>query len=139
MLRKVASKLAYAFDVTYIDNVTVATTSNILANKCVSIIDIDTEKVIKFIPTNSQCYGIKHYNGALFVCATSEGILKLNPQDGVSTVIVQSALLSHSYIKILNNRIYYTNHETKTVNCCDMNGKAIWTFKDKTHWKMRVV
>lgn len=132
MLSQVILTPALVFGVTYIDNETVALTSySSSTRRGVSIIDIATGKVMKFIPTNSQCYGINHYNGALFVCVSSAGIFKLNPQDGVSTAIVRSDLPLMSYIEIFDNKIYYTNNQTKTLNCCDMNGKVIWTFRDK--------
>lgn len=88
------------------------------------MIDIDM-KTTKYIPTTNQCYGIIH----MLVYVRSKGIIKLNPLDGSSTAIIQFNLSSGSYIEMLDNNLYYTN--AKTVSCCDMNGKAFWTFKDE--------
>ncbi|VDI83909.1 Hypothetical predicted protein [Mytilus galloprovincialis] len=93
ILSKISVKPANAFDITYIDYKTVATTSNNEEYIGVSIIDIDTEKVT-LIPTKYQCYGIKHHNGSLFICAEGDGICKLNPQDGRSTAMWSSKVLS---------------------------------------------
>ncbi|XP_071120903.1 uncharacterized protein [Mytilus edulis] len=128
---KVSVKPANAFDVTYIDDITVATTSDIGSRIGVNIVDISLEKVTKYIPTKYKCYGITHHNGSLFVCAFTEGIFKLNLLDGSSTLIIRSDLPSWSYIEIFDNIIYYTNDGTRTVTSCDMNGKEIWTFKNE--------
>ncbi|XP_071120908.1 uncharacterized protein [Mytilus edulis] len=122
---------AFPVDVTYIDNKTVVTTSSTETCKGVNIIDINTENVIKFIPTIALCYGITYHNGSLVVCASTMGIFKVDPQNGASTDIITTDLPSWSYIEMFDDKIYYTNQQTETVNCCDKNGKAIWTFKDK--------
>lgn len=131
ILSKVSVKPASAFDVTYIDDKTVSTTSTIDSRKGVNIIDIEIGKVTKYSPTNYKCYVIVHHNGSLFVCASSEGILKLNLQDGSSMLIVKSCLPSWSYIDIFDDIIFYTNNGKRTLTSCDMNGKEIWTFKDE--------
>ncbi|CAG2224085.1 unnamed protein product [Mytilus edulis] len=127
-LRKITVKPASLFDVTYIDDKTIATTSNVWTGIGVNIIDIETEKITKHIPINSYCYGIIHHNGSLYVCAASIGILKLNPQDGSKTTIIKSVSSSWSYIEIFENKIYYTRDESRSVTCYDMQGKHIWTF-----------
>ncbi|VDI83911.1 Hypothetical predicted protein [Mytilus galloprovincialis] len=127
-LGKISVTPANSFDVTYIHDKTIATTSNLWNGNGVNIIDIETERITRHIPTNSSCYGIIYHNGSLYVCASNIGILKLNPQDRSSTVIVQSNLPSWCYIEIFDNKIYYTSDES--VKCYDMQGKQIWTFKD---------
>lgn len=134
-LVKSALSLPVHFNVTYIDDKTLATTSTGSSKdsrKGVNIIDIDTEKVIKNIPTKYKGYGIIHHNGSLFICASSEGIFKLNLQDCSSTLMIKSDLHSWSDIDIFDNIMYYTNGGTRTVTSCDMNGKEIWTFKDES-------
>ncbi|XP_052066873.1 uncharacterized protein LOC127706348 [Mytilus californianus] len=130
-LSKVTVKPAKSFDITFIDDRTLASTSPLHSLTGVCIIDIEKKKISKYIPTNYQNYGIKHHDGSLFVCASKEGIFKINPQDGRSTAIVRSALPSWSYIDIFYNKIYYTNDYTESVTCCHMNGKAVWIFKDE--------
>ncbi|XP_071120901.1 uncharacterized protein [Mytilus edulis] len=130
ILSQISVKPANAFDITYIDYKTVATTSNNEQSTGVSIIDIDTEKVT-LIPTKYQCYGIKHHNGSLFICAKGDGVCKLNPQDGRSTAIWKYDLPPFSYIEVFNDKIYFTYDGPKSIVCCDMNGGAIWTFKDE--------
>ncbi|CAG2198362.1 unnamed protein product [Mytilus edulis] len=125
---KISVEPAHSFDVTFIHDKTIATTSNLWNGNGVNIIDIETERITGHISTNSRCYGIIYHNGSLYVCANNIGILKLNPQDRSSTVIVQSNLLSWSYIEIFDNKIYYTSNES--VKCYDMQGKQIWKFKD---------
>ncbi|XP_071123256.1 uncharacterized protein [Mytilus edulis] len=131
-LSKVIVNNANSFDITYIDDRTLAATSPLHKHKGVCIIDIKEKKISKFIPTNYQCYGIKHLDGSLYVCAMSEGIFKINPQDGSTTAIVISDLPSWSCIDIFDNKMFFTNDGTKSVTCCDMDGKTVWIFKDET-------
>ncbi|XP_063399729.1 probable RING finger protein 207 homolog [Mytilus trossulus] len=70
-LSKVIVEDAKSFDITYIDDRTLAATSPLQTHKGVCIIDIKEKKISKFIRTNYQCYGIKHHDGSLFVCAMS--------------------------------------------------------------------
>ncbi|XP_071120902.1 uncharacterized protein [Mytilus edulis] len=135
ILSKISVKPANAFDITYIDYKTVATTSNNEESIGVSIIDIDTEKVT-LIPTKYECYGIKHHNGSLFICAEGDGICKLNPQDGRSTAIWKYDLPPFSYIEVFNDKIYCTYDGPKSIVCCDMTGVAMWTFKDEKILKL---
>ncbi|XP_063399731.1 uncharacterized protein LOC134684375 [Mytilus trossulus] len=129
-LSYISVKPAYASDVTFIDDKTVVVASNNRQKKGVNFIDIDT-KTINYIPTDYECCGLISYNGSLFICASSKGLFKLNPQDGSSTAIVQFNLSTglESYIEMFGNNLYYT--KAKTVSCCDINGKAIWTFEDE--------
>lgn len=129
-LMKVPVKPASSFDISNIDDRFLATTSPFIENKGVTIIDIDEKKAVKFIPTNIQCYGSKHYDGLFYVCAFKEGIFEIDPITVRSTAIVKSNLPSWSYIDIFDNKLYYTNDDTKCVTCCDMDGKTVWTFKE---------
>ncbi|XP_063399730.1 uncharacterized protein LOC134684374 [Mytilus trossulus] len=136
ILSTISVKPASAFDVTYIDNKTVATTSNMGIRNGVNLIDIHTEKITQYIPTTYPCYGIKYYNESLFVCAGKKGIFKLSPDDSSSIAILECDLPSWSYIEIFDNKIYCTYDETKSVMCCDMNGRVIWKFKDENILKL---
>ncbi|VDI83913.1 Hypothetical predicted protein [Mytilus galloprovincialis] len=131
-LSKIIVEHANSFDITYIDDRTLAATSPFHTHRGVCIIDIKEKKISKFIPTNYQCYGIKHHDGSLFVCPMRRGIFKINPQDGSSTAIVISDLPTLSYIDIFDNKMFFTNDGTKSVTCCDMDGNTVWIYKDET-------
>lgn len=121
---------SYAFDVTYIDDKTVAVSSDNTYKKQINIIDVET-KARRSIPTADKCYGITHKDGSLFVCVEGKGVQTVNIHSWERTTIVPCDLSSWSYIVYSDNKLYYTNSEKHTVVCCDMEGNTIWTFKDE--------
>ncbi|XP_071145578.1 uncharacterized protein [Mytilus edulis] len=126
LLLKISIAPNYAFDVTCIDDKTVAVSSNSSYSKQINIINIDT-KVISSIQTEDKCKGLTYKDGSLMVCVAGKGIQTLNAKSGNSTTIVPCDLGFYSYIVSSDNKLYYTNSKDHTVTCCDMAGNIIWT------------
>jgi DNA-binding beta-propeller fold protein YncE len=121
--------MSYPFDVTYLDNRTVAvSTSN-----GIEIINIDTKKTERRINTSQWCYGITYHNGVLLWCEGKRGIQMMKLSDDRSTTLVkQNKLSSESYITTCREKIYQTNRNTNTVTCYTIKGDKLWEFKDES-------
>jgi DNA-binding beta-propeller fold protein YncE len=119
--------MSYTFDVTYLDNKTVAVSSY----NGIQIINIDTNETERRINTSERCYGITYHNGVLLWCEYSSGIQMMKLSDGrVTTLVKQSNLPSDSYITTCREKIYQTNPNTNTVTCYTIKGDKLWEFKD---------
>ena len=119
--------LSYRFDVTYLDDRTVAVSTG----NGIEIINIDTNKTERCINTSQWCYGIAYHNGVLLWCEVERGIQMMKLSDDRSTTLVkQSNLQNHSYITTCREKIYQTNRNTKTVTCYTIKGDKLWEFKD---------
>ncbi|CAC5422342.1 unnamed protein product [Mytilus coruscus] len=75
LISKIPTASSYHSDVTYIDNRTVAVSSDV--QQQVHIINIDT-KAMRPIPTTGSCYGITHKEGSLLCCIQGKGIQSVN-------------------------------------------------------------
>ncbi|XP_071146311.1 uncharacterized protein [Mytilus edulis] len=120
----------FAFDVTSIDDKTVAVSSDNPNRKRINIIDVET-KTRRSIATADKCYGITHKDGSLIVCVQGKGLQTVKTHSKESTTGVPCDLGSCSYITSWDNKIYYTNNKNHTVTCCDTADNIIWTFQDE--------
>jgi DNA-binding beta-propeller fold protein YncE len=121
--------LCYPFDVTYLDDRTVAvSTSN-----GIEIINIDPKKTERCINTSQRCCGITYHNGVLLWCEVQRGIQMMKLSDNrVPTLVKQSNLPSDSYITTCREKIYQTNPKTNTVTCYTIKGDKLWEYKDES-------
>jgi hypothetical protein len=115
------------YDITSINTNTIAVSTS----TCISIVNIDTENVIQTINNNNRrCFGTSHCDDKLYYCSNSEGIRRFDMKTKANQLLVPATnICIFSYISCDGNRLFYTS-STKTVNCCDMNGKSIWSFED---------
>jgi hypothetical protein len=121
------------YDITNIDTNTIAVSTD----KCISIVNIDTQNVLHTIQNGHTCYGITHCDGNLYYCSSNEGIRRFALKIGITHFLeidsdecfIPTNMGQFSYISCDGNKLLYTS-DTETVNCCDMNGKPIWSFKD---------
>jgi DNA-binding beta-propeller fold protein YncE len=121
--------MSYPFDVTYLDDRTVA----VSASNGIEIINIDTIKTERRINTSERCYGITYHNGVLLWCEEQTGIQMMKLCDDRSTTLVkQSNLPSNSFITTCGEKIYQTNPNTKTVICYTIKGDKLWEIKDES-------
>ena len=119
----------YPFDVTYLDDRTVAVSSY----TGIEIINIDTNETERRINTSQRCFGITYHHGVLLWCEYSSGIQMMKLSDGrVTTLVKQSNLPSDSYITTCREKIYQTNPNTNTVTCYTIKGDKLWEFKDES-------
>ena len=127
--RVIPCSMSYPFDVTYLDDRTVA----VSASNGIEIINIDTIKTERRINTSERCYGITYHNGVLLWCEEQTGIQMMKLCDDRSTTLVkQSNLPSNSFITTCGEKIYQINPNTKTVICYTIKGDKLWEFKDES-------
>ena len=117
------------FDVTYLDNRTVA----VSAYNGIEIINIDTKITERRINSSKWCSGITYHNGVLLWCEYQRGIqmMKLS-DDRITTLVKQSNLRYNSYITTCREKIYQTNTNTNTVTCYTIKGDKLWEYKDES-------
>ncbi|XP_071145304.1 uncharacterized protein [Mytilus edulis] len=120
----------FAFDVTCIDDKTVAVSSDNPNQTQINIIDVET-RARRSITAADKCYGITHKDGSLMVCVEGKGVQNVNIQNGKNTSLIPCDLGSCCYIVTSDTKLYYTNTKKHTVTCCDKRGNIIWTFKDE--------
>ena len=117
-------------DVTCIDSNTIAV-SVLGGNEQVVIIDLHQRSITRKINTRSDVSGIAYNDGSLICCANTKGIIRIDLKDNSITAVVRCCLPYWSHVTANGNNIYYTNHTSHKVTCCDMKGKVQWEFNDR--------
>lgn len=126
----VTIKLGKLFDATYNpDDNTIIVSSQCHVRGHIHIICMTKRKVIKIISFDYPKGGIVYRDGYVIFCAGNWGIQIINICDASMTTIVTSSISPNAYITSFADYIYYTNFETRSVTCCDLQGKPKWTFK----------
>ncbi|CAC5411761.1 unnamed protein product [Mytilus coruscus] len=126
----VTIKLGKLFDATYNpDDNTIAVSSQCRIRGHIHIICMAKRKITKTISFDYPIGGIVYRDGYFVFCAGSQGI---NIRDASMTTVVTSSISSNAYITSFANYIYYTDFETRSVTCCDLQGKSKWTFKEES-------
>ncbi|XP_071149175.1 uncharacterized protein [Mytilus edulis] len=122
---------SYGFDITFIDENTIAITSG-RSNEHIGIDIIDTErrKKIKFINLPGSPYGITCDHDSLFVCVERRGIYQINTADHITSHVIRCNLPGGSFVSVFTDKIYYTNWRDHSVVCCDHDGSRVWSFED---------
>jgi hypothetical protein len=85
--------MGYPFDVTYLDDRTVA----VATNNGIEIINIDTEKTGRRINISQWCCGITYHNGVLLWCEEKSGIQMMKLSDDIITTLVKQSNMPNSY------------------------------------------
>jgi len=127
LYRVITCSLGYLFDVTCLDDTTVAVSTN----NGIKIIHIDSTTSESYIKTSKPCRGIAHHNGVLLWCEYQIGIqmMKLS-DDRVSTLVKQDSLPYISYLSTCGDKINQANRDTCTVTCYTIKGETLWEYKD---------
>lgn len=118
-----------SFDLTEIDQDRFAVTYPDI--KCLKIISSKISFVEKKIDFKNSCYGISCHNEKIFTLVLQHGIMKID-LTGTILCTIKFDAGSIVYIAASEDRIYYTDEDNDTVNCCDFKGKKIWTFKNES-------
>ena len=123
---------ANAYDTVYIkDNNSVAVSSGFGGNKCITIIDIVSNKVLTTISMDTYIVGMAIRGRTIYYCAWKEGLKKLSLNgNSVSDIINRDMQLVY-YVATFEDKLYYTNFEKHTVTCCDLHGTTHWEFKSE--------
>lgn len=119
----------YPFDIASINYCTLALTFE--RQSTIQIIDLTYSKVSKSIHTKNLCRGIAHMNGQLFVVVKGEGILVMDTFGQIKKTLPIN-VADVRYLSASNSRLCFTDQSSKTVHCCDLRGKEIWHFQDKS-------
>ncbi|XP_063408981.1 uncharacterized protein LOC134692459 [Mytilus trossulus] len=117
-----------SFDITPLDNVTVAVTSG---DDEIYIVDLYDKKVSKTLKTKDTCYGVKYSDGAMIFTVKEKGIRKISMSDFKSKYIYKNNISWGSYITTFGGNVCFTNRELHTVTLIDSAQNIIWTFSDK--------
>jgi DNA-binding beta-propeller fold protein YncE len=132
LYKKIPCSLSQPRDVTYIDETTVAVSTN----KGIEIINIDTKYSERSINTSQGCHGITYHNGVLLWCEEQKGIqmMKLS-DDRITTLVKQSNFPPDSYLTTRGEKIYQTDRNTNTVTCYTINGDKLSEYKNESMLK----
>ena len=123
---------ACPYDTAYIkDNNGVAVSSGGGGKRCITIIDIESQKVMTTIPMDTYIYGMAVRGRTIYYCAWNKGLKMLNLSDRSVSDIINSNMSSVYYVATSGDKLYYTNTNTNTVTCCDLHGPTQWEFKDE--------
>jgi hypothetical protein len=121
--------LGYPFDVTYLDDRTVAVSTT----NGIEIINFNNKKTERRINTDQWSFGITYHNGVLLWCEEKRGIQMMKLSDDRSTTFVkQINLPSYPYVTTCGGKVYLTNCNTNTVKCYTIKGDKLWEFKDES-------
>ena len=119
-------------DTVYIkDTNSVAVSSGGGGNGCITIIDIESQKVMTTISMDTYNYGMAVRGRTIYYCAGYKGLKMLNLSDRSVSDIISSDMLGVNYLATSGDKLYYTNYSTHAVTCCDLHGTTQWEFKDE--------
>ncbi|CAC5386084.1 unnamed protein product [Mytilus coruscus] len=120
------------FDIAYIteDN-TLAVSSGSFSSQCITIIDMQNQKVKKTISLNGYIYGITYNGSELVYSGYYQGIRMINHNDNIISLIVGDALPAFCYVTTFGDKLYHTNPKKNNVTCFNLQGKLQWTFQNE--------
>ena len=119
------------YDTVYIkDTNSVAVSSGGGGKRCITIIDIESQKVMTTISMDTYSFGMAVRGRTIYYCAWNKGLRMLNLSDKCVSDIISSAICSVYSLASSGDKLYYTNTIINTVTCCDLHGTTQWEFKD---------
>lgn len=124
-----------AFDVAYIENDSIAvTTGGHEDSRQIIIIDIKKRKLIRSLNVETENYGVVYRGDNLIYSGNKNdnGLYSINLEDESVTRIMIDKMSSHVYIATFDEKLFYTDNNTDSVNCCDIQGNIKWTFSDNS-------
>jgi hypothetical protein len=120
------------YDTVYIaDNNSVAVSSGWRSNRCITIIDIESQKVVTTISMDTLIIGMAVRGRTIYYCAGEKGLKMLNLSDKSVSDVIKSVKSDVYYVATSGDKLYYSNHNTGTVTCCDLHGLTQWEFEDE--------
>jgi WD40 repeat protein len=112
------------------DNNSVAVSSGGGVNRCIAIIDRESQKVMTTISMDTYIYGMAVRGKTIYYCAGSKGLKMLNLNDKSKSNVINSNMTGVDYVATSGDKLYYANNNTHTVTSCDLHGTTQWEFKD---------
>ena len=129
-LFQIGKRGAKTYDTVYIkDNNSVAVSSGYTGKGCITIIDIESQKVMTTIPMDTCIGGMAVRGRTIYYCTSGEGLKMLNLREKSVSDIINSSMYDAYYVATSGDKLYYTSTNTNTVTCCDLHGKTQWEFK----------
>jgi hypothetical protein len=124
--------VSFTDDTVYIKNDnSVAVSSGGGGKRCITIIDIESQKVLTTISMNTYICGMAVRGRTIYYCAWDKGLKMLNLSDKSVSDIISCDMSTIQYVATLGDKLYYTHTNTNTVTCCDLHGTTQWEFKDE--------
>lgn len=99
--------------------------------KCVEIYDLKTDSVCQVFWLDQCCAGISYHKGKIIVRVEDFGYKIWDVYSGDVLHEVRIDGKNMPYVSYIDERIYFTNWNTGKVICSDMNGNALWEFKNE--------
>ena len=119
------------YDTVYIkDTNNVAVSSGYTGKRCITIIDIESQKVMTIIPMDTYISGMAVRGRTIYYCAWNKGLKMLNLSDKSVSDIISGDMSCVDYVATSGDKLYYANTYTHTVACCGLHGTTQWQFKD---------
>ena len=120
------------FDTVYIkDTNSIAVSSGWGGNGCITIIDIESQKVMTTIPMDTCINGMAVRGRTIYYSTSGKGLKMLNLIDRSVSDIISSDMFNGCYVATSGEKLYYTNICSHTVTCCDLHGTTQWKFNDE--------
>lgn len=102
------------------------------------IIDVANGTTVQEFKQANQCYGIDYAGGNLVVVFHRDGIRFID-LEGNTVGVLNLSVSNVWYVTVSGDNIVYSEWNTHTVHCCDLDGKSLWKFKDETLRNPRAV
>ena len=121
------------YDTVYIkdDNSVAVSSGDKGVNKCITIIDIESQEITTTISMDTHIYGMAVRGRTIYYSTGNTGLQRLNISDTSVSEIINSSMSYIYYIATSEDKLYYTNSNSDTVTCCDLHGTTQWEFKDE--------
>jgi hypothetical protein len=120
-------KGACTFDAVYIkDNNSVAVSSANGENRCITIIDIESQEIMTTFSMDTDIYGMAVRGRTVYYCTKNKGLKMLNLNNKSVSDVINSNTPYIYYVATSGDKLYYTNYKTHTVTCCDLHGTTQW-------------
>ncbi|XP_052082881.1 uncharacterized protein LOC127720342 isoform X1 [Mytilus californianus] len=111
------------FDVAVIDKDTVAST--LVEKKKIVIVDVNSSRVQRYILSSAECYGII-FSGEQLVVSLPKTIQFVDPSGNSWSTL--STVNKSMYCSVLDEKLYYTSHNSEAVYSTKLNGEVLWKF-----------
>lgn len=119
------------FDLVCLNDSKVAVSSGYSNTMGIIIVDLTKRKVVKFIDLHECIHGIAYDGKSLICCVLGHDFHVISCTDYSVTTIphTYTTLSWHSYVSTHADKIFSTNPEKQTVNCCLYSGENVWEFQ----------
>jgi DNA-binding beta-propeller fold protein YncE len=120
------------YDTAYIkDNNSVAVSSGGGNNRCITMVDIESQEIKATISVDTNIFGMAVRGRTIYYCTGNKQLKMLSLSDKYVSDIINSDMSHFYYVATFGDKLYYTSWNTHTVTCCDLHGTTQWEFNDE--------